>query len=264
MVNPELYDRNYFLSHCEGYREFAAGVLSSRLKKALRYLPDKEKQRILDIGCGRGEFVQHLAKRGHSCEGIDYSRDAIDIAGECAGKSLDKQGLQNCRFQIMDAQAMQFDNDVFDAIFMLDVVEHLHPLELDRVFQESRRVLKPGGKLIIHTVPNKWVIKPARLVMRLLKIPSETDRHVNEQSIFSLKKAVAPYFSGNVWIEREKRFWWFWADSSNRVSNQHLGMLLRAFDFMLDNVIVSPVIKLRPFIFFLGTDIWGNLTKRAN
>ena len=130
----------------------------------------------------------------------------------------------------------------------------------ERVFKEVNRVLKPDGKLLIHTVPNKWVIKPARLAMRILNIPSETERHVNEQSLFTLKKAIRPYFSGKTWIEREKGFWSFWGKSSNRAPNKTIVFSLQTLDFLLDNRFVSRLIELPSPIFFFGTDIWADLT----
>jgi cyclopropane fatty-acyl-phospholipid synthase-like methyltransferase len=38
---------------------------------------------------------------------------------------------------------------------MLDVVEHLTPTELDRTLAQARRILAPGGRLYIHTFPNR-------------------------------------------------------------------------------------------------------------
>lgn len=259
-IDLSLYDRDYFLSHCEGYREFREGAMSLRLKNVISRVPDARPMRIMDIGCGRGELIQYFAQRGHVCEGIDYSSDAIEIATKSAQDRLSEEQLKNCRFNVMDATSLEFDNDTFDLSLMLDVVEHLYPSTLEKVLKEVNRVLKPGGRLLIHTVPNKWVIKPARLAMRILNIPSEIERHVNEQSLFTLNKAVRPYFSGKSWIEREKGFWSFWGESSNRAPNKTITFSLRTLDFLMDNRFVSALIELPPLIFFLGTDIWADLT----
>ena len=261
-VDVSLYDREYFLSHCEGYREFRDGSISRRLKRAIGFVPDDRQMKILDIGCGRGELMQYFAEKGHVCEGIDYSSDAIEIARETAQSRLSKKRLRDCRFRRMDATSLEFDSDIFDMSMMLDVVEHLHPPILEKVLQEVRRVLKPDGSLIIHTVPNKWIIKPARLAMHILGIPSETERHVNEQSLFTLRKAVQPFFSGRVWIERTKGFWSFWGESSSRMPSRFIVHSLRALDFLSDNRCVSPIIELPPLIFLFGTDIWGDLSPK--
>ena len=43
-----------------------------------------------------------------------------------------------------------FPNDYFDRVLMFDVVEHLFPWELQQAFVDIGRVLKPGGRLVIH------------------------------------------------------------------------------------------------------------------
>ncbi|RJP72841.1 MAG: class I SAM-dependent methyltransferase [Candidatus Abyssobacteria bacterium SURF_17] len=261
-VDPSLYDREYFLSHCEGYTEFLAGGMSSRLKKAATFISDSETLRILDVGCGRGEFVKYMTTKGHTCDGIDYSKDAVEIALESARQDLSSDDLRNCRFHLMDSTDMRFDDGTFDLCLMLDIIEHLYPPALEKTLNEVHRVLKPGGRLIIHTVPNKWVIKPARLAMRISRIQSEEARHVNEQSIFTLKKAIRRSYRGRIWIEREKGFWSFWAQSSRRAQSKLITRLLRALDLFLDTRIVSSLIDLPPFVFFCGTDIWGDLVAR--
>jgi hypothetical protein len=90
---------------------------------------------------------------------------------------------------------------------MFDVVEHLFPWELDQSLAEIRRVLKPGGAFIVHTAPNVWYDRYAypvvRLVRRLagqggrypknpraLNVSANVDVHVNEQSQWSLRRAL--------------------------------------------------------------------------
>jgi SAM-dependent methyltransferase len=55
----------------------------------------------------------------------------------------------------MDATRLAFATSSFDVAFMLDFVEHVYQPDLEAALREVRRVLSPGGRLIIHTSPNR-------------------------------------------------------------------------------------------------------------
>lgn len=94
--------------------------------------------RLLDIGCSRGQFVGFAAQAGFSAEGVE---PAPDIAA--AARAL---GL-NVRSGLLEEQ--HFADSTFDTASLFEVVEHLRePLPLLR---ECRRILKPGGLLLIST-----------------------------------------------------------------------------------------------------------------
>jgi hypothetical protein len=101
---------------------------------------------------------------------------------------------------------------------MFDLVEHLHPWELERALGEARRVLKSGGMLIVHTAPNAWYDRYAYPMVRLVRvlkgqgrdyprdprsiIPDNVDVHVNEQSVLSLKRQLSRAgFRAEVWLD---------------------------------------------------------------
>ena len=103
---------------------------------------------------------------------------------------------------------------------MFDVVEHLHPWELDACLTEVRRILKPGGQIIIHTAPNRWydayaypIVRQLRRLMgqgakypanpRALNVAINTEVHVNEQDLLSMRRALRRGGYGNirVWLD---------------------------------------------------------------
>ena len=55
----------------------------------------------------------------------------------------------------MDATRLAFRPETFDAATMLDFVEHVNQPDLEAALGEVRRALRPGGRLIIHTSPNR-------------------------------------------------------------------------------------------------------------
>jgi SAM-dependent methyltransferase len=158
-VPPSSYDSRYFLGHCEGFIEFRESGgrrLVPRFRKALRLARIEPGQRVLDIGCGRGELVLQAALRGAEAVGIDYAEEAVRIAREnLAGFGAAVQG--RAAVLLMNARTLEFDDESFDVALMTGLVEHLYPKELAEALREAWRVLRPGARLVVHTSPNRAV-----------------------------------------------------------------------------------------------------------
>jgi ubiquinone/menaquinone biosynthesis C-methylase UbiE len=208
-VRPEFYDEAYYLGACEGYAEFIASEgaqLSRRLKQAFETAGVSAGMRVLDVGCGRGEILRHCSKLGVEAFGVDYAPTALRMAQD-AGRAYQA-----------NAKWLPFPAAFFDRVLMFDLVEHLHPWELDQALREARRVLRDGGRLIIHTAPNSWYDRYAYPLVRLVRtlmgqgksypkdpraiIPSNLDVHVNEQSVTSLRRVLRQAgFHPQVWLD---------------------------------------------------------------
>lgn len=114
--------------------------LSAELDFSVLYLPARRDGRLLDVGCGSGQALQRMADLGWQIRGVDFDPKAVQIA--------QKKGLE-VRLGGLEAQA--YPSDFFDAITMSHLIEHVHdPLSL---LSECRRILKPGGHVVIVT-PN--------------------------------------------------------------------------------------------------------------
>lgn len=165
-IPAAVYDKNYFLlSEKDGglrgsleFKDFVkSGELMGVYKRALGYERLNRQQCVLDIGSGRGELVCYLAKRGIKSYGIDYSEAAVAVATDLK-KTLPKKYLDRAEFRVADCVSLPFSKESFDAVFMIDVVEHLTVAQMRKSLLEAKRVLKKGGVLIIHT-PNVWFEK---------------------------------------------------------------------------------------------------------
>jgi SAM-dependent methyltransferase len=97
------------------------------------------RRRILDVGCGTGTMLTYLQAFGDA-EGVDIDEEAIGYCRE--------RGLQSV--QLGEATKLPYPDDSFDLVTILDVVEHLD--DDVAAFREMRRVLRPGGRLLV-TVP---------------------------------------------------------------------------------------------------------------
>lgn len=112
------------------------------IRKILENAPDKEKLRILDIGCGPGFFTINLSKLGHDVTGIDVSREMVIVAKENA----EEQGL-DCDFKVMNANCLEYSDNTFDLIINRVVTWTLP--DLYECYREWRRVLAPNGRIIV-------------------------------------------------------------------------------------------------------------------
>jgi SAM-dependent methyltransferase len=98
---------------------------------------------ILDIGCGRGEFLELLAAGGQHGMGIDLSDSMLEIA---RGKGLE------CYKEDALVFLKNRPDASLDGIFSSQVIEHFQPEYLRRVISESFRVLRPGSLLLLETI----------------------------------------------------------------------------------------------------------------
>ena len=120
------------------------GVLGARFEKYARDLSQRpEGSMVLDLGCGRGEFLQALAKAGIPGRGVESNASAVAV---CAAAGADV--LQGDLIQFLKATQTGSVGGVFAA----QVAEHLPPAVLQILLVEAHRVLKAGGMLILETV----------------------------------------------------------------------------------------------------------------
>jgi len=219
-----LYTEEYFLTACEGYDEFLSSEgeqLSRRLRDAFAVAAVRPGMRVLDVGCGRGEILRHCMRLGVETHGIDYAEVATRMSSDVvqAEQRSRGNGAQSragvCR---ADAKFLPYPSAYFDRVLMFDVVEHLYPWELHQALLEVHRILKPEGRFIVHTAPNRWYDQYAYpWVRRFRSLLGQGDRyptdpraitpvnqhvHVNEQDMLSLRRTLnAAGFQANVWLD---------------------------------------------------------------
>lgn len=113
--------------------------LTSYPDKLAHYLFDrygvKAGQSLLDIGCGRGEFLRGFIACGVQGFGVDRSRAAQKYCPQADLRTAD-----------LESSPLPYDDNFFDVVYSKSVIEHFYYPE--KLVQEMFRVLKPGGLAI--------------------------------------------------------------------------------------------------------------------
>ena len=242
-----FYDDVYYQKHV-GSKEIAGAFFAGKgleetpkTRVALRIAAMKPGERVLDIGCGRGELAFQAAARGAEVTGIDFSESAIAIANSTLAQH-EEPIRSRVRFMCVDAGKLDIPDSSIDCVFLIDVVEHISAHEMDAVLSESARILKPGGRMVIYT-PNVWtrtwgygirnivsILSRGRRLphpivsqFRALQDDPEFDAHkiilhINEQSVHGLKRALQRNgFKSSVWIEQTGNKWFGRSDLMGRL-----------------------------------------------
>lgn len=144
LVNLHTGDQARFLAR---YFEHEAAKASKVLQRFAVHLGGFEPRRVLDFGCGGGGLTHALGLRFAEVVGIDIHPAKLQYAQ----RESRERAVRNVRFVAYRGSALPFHAGAFDALFCVDVVEHL-PV-LDRFFAEFYRVLAPGGLLLITFGP---------------------------------------------------------------------------------------------------------------
>jgi len=199
-VSPDAYDESYYREWCAGYEEWVAsdggqiaGIYPGFLTKA-ELVPGEV---VVDIGTGRGELLVAALRMGASrTYGIEYSSDAVRMAA----KTLATHGVEDrAEVLLADARSVPLPDGLADLVCYVDVVEHLTPDELHASLLQARRLLKPGGRVVAHTMPNRLIYDVTYRVLRSLiwrswpadpRTELELVMHVNEQTLRSLREAL--------------------------------------------------------------------------
>lgn len=113
--------------------------LNTYPSKLIKYLFDSygmsKGQKILEPGCGRGEFLDAYRRLGLECYGLDLSPSA---GGFLEGIEVKQANIEK--------EALPYDDNYFDIVYSKSLMEHLH--HPDKYLSEVFRILKPGGKVL--------------------------------------------------------------------------------------------------------------------
>ena len=138
--------QDYNAWHQSVHGEDAASTLQLAQwhRDALSLASAVQGRRVLEVGCGVGDFAVHLAQAGATMTAVDFSPSAIEMA-----RARAVAHAVTVDFRAADAQALPFADASFDLLFSCECLEHLP--DPARALKEMTRVLRPGGQLVLTT-----------------------------------------------------------------------------------------------------------------
>jgi 2-polyprenyl-3-methyl-5-hydroxy-6-metoxy-1,4-benzoquinol methylase len=140
--DPAYFEREYFELHPGKvkYLQYLVGLLKSHGIAG---------GRVLDVGSGYGFMLEALEKAGYETYGIEVSPHAVEQARRRSGAQMFEQGAE---------EPFPFPDDHFDAVTLLDVIEHLP--RYAATLASCRRCLRPGGRLFVITLNARSLARP--------------------------------------------------------------------------------------------------------
>lgn len=98
------------------------------------------KAKILDVGCGPGQFTKHMLEKGFDVTGVDYSEEMLNQA---------RKMVPDGKFKFMDMRHLEFDDASFDGLLVSYSLIHIPSSEIPETLKGFKRVLKSGGYMEI-------------------------------------------------------------------------------------------------------------------
>lgn len=133
--------------------------LYHRYRTAAAYCMTKD---VLEVGCGGGQGLGYLARKASRIVGGDYTEENLKVGQEHYRGRLALVGL--------DANRLPFRDASFDVLISFETIYYLN--SLDQFLNESRRVLRREGMLLISTVNRDWLdFHPSKYSARYLSVP---------------------------------------------------------------------------------------------
>ncbi|WP_017293835.1 class I SAM-dependent methyltransferase [Geminocystis herdmanii] len=130
---------------------------------ALKNLPINSNTKILDLCCGAGQTTKFLVNYSQEVTGLDISPVSLEKA---------KKNVPQAQFVEGFAQKMPFSDNYFDLVHTSVALHEMTTSELEEIFQEAHRVLKPEGIFTfidLHQPQNLLFIPPLTLFMLLFE-----------------------------------------------------------------------------------------------
>lgn len=134
----------------------------------------KEGDKILDVGCGHGEYTIFSLQQKAKVWAFDYSKEMVNLTREL----VDRYSLKAEKITVDSITHIPYEDEFFDQVFCLAVLDHINDEAREKGILELGRVLKKGGRIVID-VPNRYAYhwRFVFYIMRIFKLYPKGDIH---------------------------------------------------------------------------------------
>jgi SAM-dependent methyltransferase len=161
-------------SRFAGYLIYSDPVKRLALDHSVMFLPAHNHGRLIEIGCGDGEFLARARSLGWQVEGIDFDARSVEMAKRKGiPVTCGTPGEQNLRA------------NSYDAIVLCHLIEHVH--DPRTLLRDCYRILRPGGQLVVLT-PNAQSL--SHRIFRKCWLPLDPPRHLQIFNPVNLPRLV--------------------------------------------------------------------------
>lgn len=202
-------DMNYSCAFFENRKQGLAGAQKNKIRTTAKRLEVGAGMSVLDIGCGWGAMTRYLAEEtpAEFVTGITLASEQLAFAKQSA---LPEHG-NRLRYLLADYRDHAAENpDRYDRIVSIGMFEHVGRPQFDTYFQAIERMLRPGGRALVHTIicPRKnatspWIDKyifPGGYIPTLQEL-TRSGLHTG------LKLVCAPYVQDSFHYANTLRHW---------------------------------------------------------
>jgi SAM-dependent methyltransferase len=184
-------------------------LFAGKAGHSVRFLERRESGRLLDVGCGNGDFLLWMQRLGWEVEGIDLDPITAKIA-------IDR-GL---RVRVGKLEAADFAPESFDAITLCHVAEHFS--NPTKIFEKLALLLKPGG-VLVSISPNPGAI--SRRIYGNKWYALDPPRHLFIPSVAAYRRLCGAFgLEAKTWTSM-RLFRWYFLESANIASRRKLGTI---------------------------------------
>jgi SAM-dependent methyltransferase len=222
---------------------FLGFLFRGKAGHSVQFLGHRQSGKLLDVGCGNGDFMLWMQQLGWQVEGIELDPLAAKIAIE--------RGL---RVRVAKIEEADFGQGSFDAITLLHVAEHLpNPA---RVFEKLAPFLKPGG-VLVSVSPN-----PRSIVRRLFGnkwYALDPPRHLFIPSARAYRRMCKAFgLQARTWTSM-RLFHWVFQESANIAGKRELGRISNSIWSKFMTTVLAALFSCWPG---LGEEVVCYATKR--
>lgn len=164
--------------------EIKVNVIKQRNGYVLKVIKNREETRsILDVGCGTGDLVCEIAKKGINATGVDFAQEMIEIAL----KKAQEEQLEKANFECCSIFDFDFSKSKYNVISANGFIEYITQNELNKFFDLVYEALAPNGSFIVGS---------RNRLFNIFSLNAYTQYEINESAVEGLLEEAIVLASG--------------------------------------------------------------------